>query len=215
MIFCSPSIQQSVSRASPAVFALSGGIFTCAASPHTFALFAHRLSLTEDYFSCQYFNAVGGESSPPRDDTPDWLKTRALPRDCWCMSPTVNQYERRIRLKNQCPRTVAIRGHVGRVSLGQSRTFFCSTDKVSFHLVPKWTAVFKTWTLSGEKKSITSRLKWHSSRVRRPHNVSEVAVFAYALWLFNQCTIYIFTITTVAWSNPECARCTLRLHGLE
>lgn len=100
-------------------------------------------------------------------------------------------------------------------SLGQSRTSFCSTDKVSFDLVPKWTSVFKTWTLSGEKKSITSRLKWHSSRVRRPHNVSEVAVIAYALWLFNQCTIYIFTITTVAWSKPECARCTLRLHGLE
>lgn len=114
--------------------------FFCATSRNTFALFTRHLSLTEDYLSsvsCQYFTAVGGESSPFPDDTPVCFKTKPLLRDHRCMSPSVNRYQHRIHLKGQCGCTMAIREHLGRVSLSQSRTVFCSSEKVSFDLVPK------------------------------------------------------------------------------
>lgn len=74
---------------------LRWNVFFCATSRNTFALFARHLSLTEDYLSsmsCQYFTAVGGESSPFPDDTPVCFKTKPLLRDHRCMSPSVNRY---------------------------------------------------------------------------------------------------------------------------
>lgn len=143
--------------------------FFCATSRNTFALFARHLSLTEDYLSsvsCQYFTAVGGESSPFPDDTPVCFKTKPLLRDHRCMSPSGNRYQHRIHLKGQCGCTMAIREHLGRVSLGQSWTGFCSSEKVSFDLVPKWTAVLQTHEHWVEKKKKEKSIKrWQNCQM--------------------------------------------------
>lgn len=64
-----PSIQQSITTAPPAAFALEGELRASAASRNSFCFVCSSEpdgGLFISGVSCHYFTAVGGESSPPQ-----------------------------------------------------------------------------------------------------------------------------------------------------